>query len=202
MIEVEASNLKFSFPDHIRVLKFDDTKFYREVYNKMSGGKGVDIIADSAEMLQLIEVKNCSGHEVENNWRTHTNNNKISSAPENLDVENRDSFDMEVAKKVASTIACLYGAWSKVPQSEAAQELVDVWHSACMESIQTSEKPVLVILFLEENFDLPRSKTRSKKMIMKSLQDSIRAKLSWLNCRVSVVDSATYRRKCVDVSKR
>lgn len=57
----------------------------------------------------------------------------------------------------------------------------------------------MVILFLEGDFDNPRSVTRSKKMIMERLQDSIRTKLSWLNCRVSVVDSATYNKRCFEL---
>ena len=195
MKRIEESNLKFMFPEYMTVLKFDDTKFYQGTFSKMPGGKGVDIIADSDEILQLIEIKNCTGHEIENNWRIHTNNRKVNSAPEDLHIENRDSLDIEIAKKVASTIACLYGAWSKAAQSDAAQELANVWHGVCVDGIQVSSKEVLIILFLEGNFDNPKSKTRSKKMIMKSLQDSIKAKLSWLNCRVSVVDYATYNPK-------
>lgn len=39
------------------------------------------------------------------------------------------------------------------------------------------------------------NKIRTKKMIMKDLQDSMKKKLDWLNCRVSVVDSDTYNTK-------
>lgn len=200
MKEIKESALTFAFQDSVTLLKFDDVKFYRETYNKLPGGKGVDIIADSDTMLQLIEVKNCSGNEAENVWRTHINNSKRESAPLGLDVENRDSLDIEISKKVASTIACLYGAWSKAQQSDAAQELSGIWDSACSNEIPNFNKTILVILFLEGNFDNPKSKTRSKKMIMQRLQESIRVKLSWLNCRVSVVDSATYNAKCFVVS--
>jgi len=201
MKAIEESSLTFTFPDSATVLKFDATKFYREVYNKLPGGKGVDIIADSNTMLQLIEIKNCLGSEVENIWRTHTNNSKRGSAPLDLDIEDRDSLDIEISKKVASTITCLYGAWSKALQSDAAQELSDVWCSASANKIQNSDKMILVILFLEGNFDNPKSKTRSKKMVMQRLQESIRVKLSWLNCRVSVVDSDTYNNKYFTVSQ-
>lgn len=188
------------FSEHMTVLKFDDTRFYRETYGKQPGGKGVDIIADSDDMIQLIEVKNCSGHEAENIWRTSVNNSKLNSAPANLDVEDRDSLDIEFAKKVVSTVACLYGAWTKAPQSVAAQELSKLWEKACGSKIPTSGKMIMVILFLEGDFDNPKSKTRSKKMIMKRLQESINTKLSWLNCRVSVVDSTTYNSRCFAVS--
>ncbi|MDD4402789.1 MAG: hypothetical protein PHI24_13280 [Desulfitobacteriaceae bacterium] len=40
--------------------------------------------------------------------------------------------------------------------------------------------------------------TRSKKMIMKSLKDSIKTKLKWLNCQVDVVDLETYREDIFD----
>lgn len=199
-MNIEESNLTFTFPERMIVSKFDDTKFYRESYNRQPNCKGVDIIADSDEMLQLIEVKNCTGHEVENAWRTSANNSKLTSAPLTLDVEDRDSLDIELAKKVASTIACLYGAWTKAPQSTAAQELSQLWGKVCSDKIPVSGKTIMVILFLEGNFDNPKSKTRSKKMIMKRLQESVNVKLSWLNCRVSVVDSTTYNPKCFAVS--
>ena len=116
-MNIEESNLTFVFPRDITVSKFDDGKFYRKSFGKMPGGKGVDIIADSGDMLQLIEIKNCKGHEQENRWRTSVDNSKVTSAPATLDVKDRDSLDIEVAKKVASTIACLYGAWTKAAQS-------------------------------------------------------------------------------------
>ena len=51
---------------------------------------------------------------------------------------------------------------------------------------------LLYTSFLEGNFYF---ETRSKKMIMERLQTSIRKKLSWLNCSVSVTDSSTYKKK-------
>ena len=53
-----------------------------------------------------------------------------------------------------------------------------------------------MILFLEGDFG---GKTRSKKMIMKALQNSINKKLKWINCRVSVVDSDTYNTKLFQI---
>lgn len=199
-MNIEENNITFTFSEQMTVTKFDDTKFYRESYNKLPNCKGVDIIADSGEMLQLIEVKNCSGHEAENAWRTSVNNSKLSSAPLTIDVEDRDSLDIEMAKKVASTIACLYGAWTKAQQLDSAKELSHFWKETCNSKIPTSGKVIMVILFLEGNFDNPNSKTRSKKMIMKRLQESMNSKLSWLNCRVSVVDSSTYNSKCFVVA--
>ena len=61
-----------------------------------------------------------------------------------------------------------------------------------MMHFRISQRKKYVILFLEGDFG---SKTRTKKMIMKALQDSMNKKLQWINCRVSVVDSDTYNSK-------
>jgi hypothetical protein len=198
-MEIKESDLKFQFDDDIHAVKFDDTAFYRTRFNRMPSAKGVDIVADSSQMLQLIEIKNCSGHEAENLWRTSVNNSKLESAPSSLDVTDRDSLDIEMAKKVASTICCLYGAWTKAPRSPAAEELATVWACACHPKIPTDEKQLMVILFLEGDFEIAGSKTRNKRMIMHRLQESIQGKLSWLNCKVAVVDSDTYSQRCFSV---
>lgn len=57
-------------------------------------------------------------------------------------------------------------------------------------------KKKYVILFLKGDF---ACRSRSKKTIMKSLQDSINKKLKWLNCQVSVVDSGTYDPKIFQI---
>ena len=67
---IEESDLKFNFKPQVCAVKFDDSEFYRKEFNKLSSAKGVDILADSREVFQFIEVKNCSGHETENLWRT------------------------------------------------------------------------------------------------------------------------------------
>ena len=58
-------------------------------------------------------------------------------------------------------------------------------------------KKILVILFLEGDFGC---QTRTKRTIMKSLQDSMNTKLQWLKCQVSVVDSDTYNHSLFEVS--
>ena len=96
---IEESNLHFAFDEDVQAIKFDDTEFYRKYYNKMPNAKGVDILASSKDVMQLIEIKNCTGYETENMWRTSVNNSNIKAAPHNLDVNDRDSLDIEVAKK-------------------------------------------------------------------------------------------------------
>ena len=197
---IEESGLKFSFSDETIAIKFDDRGFYRNFFNKLPGGKGVDIVADSSDYFQFIEIKNCTGHERENLWRTSVNNGMISQAPEaNSNGEYRESLDFEIAKKVASTISCFYGAWSKEMHTETSAELAPFWKKLNETKIKKDEKQIRVILFLEGNFDAVGS--RSKKMIMQRLESSIQGKLSWLNCKVSVVDSTTCTDRFFRVSK-
>ena len=48
----------------------------------------------------MLEVKNCTGYEADNVWRTRTNF---------INENGEESFDIEVAKKVAGTLTCLVG---------------------------------------------------------------------------------------------
>lgn len=197
--EIEESNLLFSFDDSYDVIKLDDKAFYRRYFNSMPGAKGVDIVADSDEIIHLVEIKNCLGHEAENRWRISIDNSKLGSAPRGLDVDNRDSFDIEVTKKVAMSILCLFGAWTKVQGTETAKELETYWSGMTTTRIQLDQKQIVVTLFLEGNFD-QIAQSRTKRMVMKRIQESIRKKLSWLNCKVLVVDSITYKSKFFMVS--
>lgn len=197
---IEESNLHFAFDEDVQAIKFDDTEFYRKYYNKMPNAKGVDILASSKDVMQLIEIKNCTGYETENMWRTSVNNSNIKAAPHNLDVNDRDSLDIEVAKKVASTIACLLGAWTKMERSDKAMKLAGFWKEICDVKIVKDKKYILVTLFLEGNFSANAPKSRSKRMIMKRLQESINDKLSWLNCKVAVVDSDTYNKRYFNIN--
>lgn len=103
---IEESGLIFSFVNINNAVKFDDLDFYRNAFNALPGSKGVDIIADSAEWIQLIEIKNCKNHEAENMWRTGVDNSKLKSKPRGLD-ESHESFDVEISKKVAMTLSCI-----------------------------------------------------------------------------------------------
>ena len=199
---IEESNLKFCFSDEVSAIKFDDTDYYRKKFNNLPSGKGVDILVDSENIFQFIEIKNCTGHERENLWRTSVNNSKISSAPETLEIGDRDSVDIEVAKKVASTISCLFGLWTKSESVENSLELLKFYGGMNDKKICKDKKRILVILFLEGDFNVgTRVGTRSKKMIMERIQDSIKKKLSWLNCKVMVVDSDTYKERFFKIIK-
>lgn len=87
---IEESSLRFTFDEDTEAVKFDDTDFYRRRFSSFPGAKGIDILAESTEIIQLIEIKNCTGHESENIWRTSVNNSKIESAPRGLDMSRRN----------------------------------------------------------------------------------------------------------------
>lgn len=93
------SKLDFTFSG--QAIKFDDTKFYGTFKSYLPHGKGVDFLSMNSNGFIMMEVKNCLGYEKENMWRTNTDFvNKLGE----------ESFDIEVAKKVAGTLACLTGA--------------------------------------------------------------------------------------------
>ena len=191
-MEINESGLSFVFSEGTKAYKFDDDKFYRDEFNVLSGSKGIDIIASSDKVIQMIEIKNCKGNEQDNIWRIGVNNKNINKLPDNH--YNKESLDIEVTKKVAMTIACLYGAFTMRNTKEKAEELKKFCSIINTEAIAKDRKQLIVTLFLEGDFDKYNGVSRSKKMIMTDLQNSIRKKLRWLNCKVSVVDSNTYNK--------
>ncbi len=182
---MNESGIDFCFPEDYHVIKFDDTAFYQTFKSSMPNGKGIDFFADSEENLLFIEVKNCLGHESENKWRTIVGNIK----PKGNTFE--ESFDIEVAKKVQSTIACIVGANTEFDYCNA-DELKPLFKVISSNKFSKGTKKIEVILYLDGNFE---SKTRSKNMIMQRIQDKIKEKLKWLNCNVRVVDFNTHRNK-------
>ena len=104
-------------------------------------------------------------------------------------MEGRDSLDIEMAQKTAMTLAALVGSKSFGDTKECLSELREYIEFLSNDTFSDDSKKKYVILFLKGEFG---GKTRTKKMIMKNLQDSLNKKLRWLHCRVSVVDSATY----------
>ena len=185
---IEESRLKFEFPEQNKVLKFDDTKFYRNEFNSMPGAKGVDFISLDKNSVAFIEIKNCLGDEANCRWRITPDNRKRETSHTTVDVDGRNSLDIEVAEKIAMTLAALSGAYSFGDSHSSLKEITD-FSNMVLEKYLNYEKRRYVILFLEGEFGCH---TRSKKMIMSELERSMNVKLRWLNCRVSVVDSDTY----------
>ena len=171
------SGLNFTFSE--QAIKFDETKFYGMFKSYLPNGKGVDFLSINQDAFIMLEVKNCAGHERENVWRTKTNFKKENG---------EESFDIEVAKKVSGTLACLTGAGIAYNLG-GADELKPYFQELTSKKYEKGKKALQIILFLEGEFG---SKTRTKKMIMKRIRDKISEKLKWLNCIVRVVDFNTY----------
>ena len=171
------------------MVKFDDTKFYRDYFNRLPEAKGVDFISVTKDRIAFIEVKNCSEDEGNCRWRIVPDNRKCNTTHTSVDVEGRDSLDIEMAQKTAMTLAALVGSKSFGDTKECLSELREYIEFLSNDTFSDDSKKKYVILFLKGEFG---GKTRTKKMIMKNLQDSLNKKLRWLHCRVSVVDSATY----------
>ena len=187
---LEEGRFLFTFDDN--AVKFDNEfGYYGKYFKNLPGGKGVDFIAFSPGRVQMIEIKDCFGDEARNQWRIGKDNSSRAKRAPGQDETDRDSVDIEVAKKVASTIACLYGAWTKASRSDSAEELAELWKAVTDSQLPADGKQLQVILFLEGDFGC---RTRPKSAIMTGLEESIRKKLSWLNCKVSVIDSEQCRR--------
>lgn len=185
----EESGLKFAFSEKSTVIKFDDTEFYRKYFNNLPGAKGVDFISVDKSKIVFIEVKNCTGDEGNCRWRIAPDNRKRNTSHTSIEVTGRDSLDIEVSQKVAMTIAALVGAKSFSGRKECVKELDKFVQFLSDSRLSDDSKKKYVILFLEGDFGCH---TRTKKMIMGALQNSMNKKLQWINCRVSVVDSDTY----------
>ena len=199
-MEINESGLSFVFGNGTTAYKFDDDLFYRKEFNNLPGSKGVDIIVSSKQCIQMIEIKNCKGNEQDNIWRIKPDNKNVIRLPSDNHNCGRDSLDIEVAQKISMTISCLYGASTMRNTKETADKLRKYWSRIDTEDISKDKKQLIVTLFLEGDFN-GYYKTRDKKMIMTALQRSIRHKLSWLNCKVSVVDSDTYNRSYYEVKE-
>ena len=191
-------NLRFNFSSD-RAIKFDDTLFYRNSFNPMPGAKGVDFVCDSNDFLLFLEVKDCLGREAENRWRIAPNNEKRNSIPSSTDKSERNSLDIEVAHKVAMTISCLLGAQTyREKRATKSEELIPYVEALEDCRIAQRTKPLYVILLLEGDFG---SQTRTKTMIMHRIQENLEKKLKWLNCRISVEDICTYRKRLFSIER-
>lgn len=198
--EITEGELTFSFGEEFQAVKFDETPFYRNYFGKLPGGKGVDLLSISDESMQFIEIKDCLGYEQDNRERTRIRQSRIASTQSDVHSRSQEGgFDVEIAQKVASTVACLYGAWAKIEGTKCAEQLLPYWEALYDKKIQKDQKRLYIILFLEGDFGSPST---SKKMVMKKIEDSIRQKLSWMKCRVSVVDSHTYPEKLFSVKRK
>jgi hypothetical protein len=196
-MNLKEGNLEFDFIGATCAIKFDEKKFYRDKFNKLPGAKGVDFISLYSDEMILVEVKDCEGHETENRWRIAPNNAKVSTAAI-CPTDDRESLDIEVAHKVAMTIACLCGANTKMQQSENAKELEKYASFFNGDGIASGRKNLKVILFIEGDF---ATNSTPEKAVLKRIGDSIEKKLDWIQCKILVENSNTISGKRYKVNR-
>lgn len=195
---IDESRLRFCFEDKAKALKYDESSFYRRYVNQLPSAKGVDFISIQEGRLIFTEVKNFKDYEFENMWRIWPDNKRRNSSYTAASTVGRDSLDVEISEKVAMTIGGLIGAYTKTAGCEAAEALSHYAEVLISSAVKAGSRQLLIILFLEGDFGC---ETRPKKVIMRELERSIKKKLSWLNCLVSVVDSDTYQKKIFQVER-
>lgn len=194
---LNEGDISFTFQGD--AVKFDGTSFFRERFQKMSGGKGVDFLsAPSVDVVLFLEVKDCRGDEKNNLLRVIPDNRYRDKAPNRQQVLGRDSLDIEAVKKVASTIACLHGEWASAQSEKDSDDVcAAIWDGMLRRYCSRESVNLRVILFLEGEFGSDSSvkmpQWRTAKQIRRDLRKSIQDKLSWLPCTVEVADSGTYR---------
>lgn len=181
-MEINESDLHFTFRDGVTAIKYDDEPFYRKLYNAIDGSKGVDIIADGNNDIYIIEIKNCEGTaENQDSWRRHYSG-----------TNNMETFAEEIAQKVSHTCAGLVGAATFGQRNKQAERVLPFAKALQTDRIAALEKKLIIVLFLEGDFSC---KTRSNEMIYRDIQNRIRKRLRWLNCYVTVVSTKTYSDK-------
>lgn len=158
------SGIEFDFVDNFSVEKFDETSFYRNSFNKLPNSKGVDFVAKNSDIFAMIEVKNCKGSESDNRWRIAPNNSKLSNTATTVNTEGRNSLDIELAQKIAMTLACLCGANSK-PDYQKSNLLKPYFDMMINKHTSLDRKKIKVILFLEGDFS---TNSRPQKKSLKN----------------------------------
>lgn len=77
---------------------FDDTNFYRNLFNALPGSKGVDFLSVDAEYVGFIEVKNCQGDKGNCRWRIFPNNHKRDTSLTKVSVVDSYTYIPKVFK--------------------------------------------------------------------------------------------------------
>lgn len=177
---IQENRLEFSFRDGTQAIKYDDTPFYRQRYERLPGAKGVDILAVSPTVFYIIEVKDCSDTaQNQDKWRR--------SFSQELGM---NTLAEEIALKVAHTCAALVGVKTFGERCAAGEVLQPMANSLTNNDIPQLKKRLLVLLYLEGDFSC---QTRPNEEIYRGIRDRIARKLKWLNCYVDVVSTSTHK---------
>ena len=172
----------FMFEDDCIAIKYDDGDFYKNFRSVLYGGKGVDFVVGTGSCIELIEVKDFRVKPKENSWRVYPKDKK-----RNADIvgDYKHSLDIEVAQKVAMTIACMYGWWGRKGDAIQSDDLgiLEIWSRMNSEAVLKNHLQIVVILHVD---GIRTSRTRSEKMILQNLRIALKNNLQWLKCFVVV----------------
>lgn len=182
---IREGNLEFTFDDGISVIKFDNTQYYNTYKDCLDGGKGVDFLAFNNEYYTFIEVKDFQGSENDKNniLRLKTNGDEV------------ETLDLEVSKKVRSSLACLFG--SHIKQNAELEPFFKALKGKLNNANGFTPK-VDIVLILEGNVEkmIAKKGMKLEKVIaFQNITRSMKKKLKWLTDRVSVESIDTKKSK-------
>ena len=160
---IVEGHLEFAFGSSWHVIKYDDHRDYQDKIKRLDGTKALDFVAvhrTKPETLYLIEVKDFRGSRIENKARL--SNGELA---------------VEVGQKVRDTLAGIIGGFHGVNVGD--------WKPV-MERIMTTDQPIKIVLWLEEDLPLP-SRPRGRGVQQRTVMMNIlKNRLRWLTTKVFV----------------
>lgn len=162
------SDLQFEFDDQKweDLIKFDETRDFKNTQEALPGTKGVDFVGISnRRTLVFLEIKNFRGHRIQNKPR----------------IENdEDPLWMEVSHKMRDALSVVIGG------ARNSTNQKDVWVKY-LNYLRNENKPLHLILWLEQ--DLPPSDYTAKKKWDRNeytLRKRLKKGLRWLSPKVDI----------------
>lgn len=159
------SNLRFSFGDEWKVIKYDDHLNHKNI--KIDSHKAIDFLAIyGSTKIVLFELKSFRNHRIEAKNEGRTTNNA-------------EGLTTEIAQKVRDSITGIIGA-GRNPNSSDHPD----WHRISKKIIKP-DTDLFIIAWVEE--DIPHGYHRQKAQVDSQINlNKLKNKLSWLNAKVSI----------------
>ncbi|MEZ4958722.1 MAG: DUF6661 family protein [Saprospiraceae bacterium] len=169
---LQEKDLQFVFDDShwTGLLKFDETKDYKNASENLPETKGVDFTGVyQKHSLVLIEVKDFREHRIKNKP-------KFTDGP--------DALWLKVAQKYKNSVAVIVGAArNSTHEKETFQSYLEI--------LKNEGKQFFLILWLEQDTPLAmkNKKLKSNRQEYLLLQD-LKKSLKWLTTKVNVIDAS------------
>ena len=161
--------LQFDFNDHhwSHVIKFDDNQHYKKISDRVQNTKGVDFIGIlNKTQLVAIEVKDFRG-------ARDSENERLPELP------------TEIAQKVLGTLATILSGCSADGSRETWGEYEKLINRP------DSRKSIKIIFWYES--DSANTAQNTLRIRRGNVNDLLKNKLSWLNCRSVVTNLSSFR---------